>query len=282
MKARHHNHPLLATEQDIEMAQADLTLRLERWRDLQAIHMPEVNPLVLSQNSAELEDDCLFLPSHFSEEDCDRLSIKYLAEEEVNLRQAHAYDCILQLRRVMKTISALQKLRRKHARGQRQTTRSRLQVDSMELSRDQLLAIYNASHRALRSLRTGNTELEGQFPSLALEDLYRKSTVDKRQLGDTYHVEGKLWWAGGAKHTSTPDSPTAFTYPGTISATQAFVDNTELAQAHVDNAEPDNEHPVVLGKLWGHVIGLSETEVEEWEREGKYYSTEQQLDSKAF
>jgi hypothetical protein len=264
LKAQHQDHPLLITEKGIATIQDDLTLRLEKWRDLQAIHMPKIKPLLLTQEPSELEDENLLLPSHFSDHDRAKLSLEELAEEEAKAREGQTHNCILQLRRVMKTISAMHKLKKKNSHGQRQCIRDRKQLDSLELTRDQILAIYSASRCALVSLRADDKDLAEQYPPLALADLYRKSTLEKRQRGDTHRADGGLWVATASQHLTIPTSTLPLALPSTASS------SSHTSEAGIRDLEhSDDNQTVELGKLWSPVIGLSHTELEDWEHEGK-------------
>ena len=246
MKQQQRDHPLLATKQDIAMTQSDIVQRLDKWRDLQAIFMPSIRSIVQAlQNSPGVENEELFLPSYFSNSDIVNYTLTTLADEELNLRDGQAYECILQLRRVMKTISAMRSLKRKDMRGQRHNTRANKQRDSLEVTRDHLLMIYRRARQALLSLTKDGQNTGECFPPLTIKDLYRKSTMDKRQLGDTHRTDGLLWVvasAGGSASGATEE-------------------------ADYDN---DNEYDVYMGKLWSPVIGLSDKELEQWESEGEF------------
>ena len=106
-------------------------------------------------------------------------------------------------------------------------------------------------------------------PVLTQADLYRKSTVDKRQLGDTRRLDGKLW-----EHQFTVGGPAQEPSSGSRPYQSPVLDGSPLWK--VDSHDPgetsdnrDADRPVVgEGKLWNPVIGLSESECDEWEREG--------------
>jgi hypothetical protein len=65
-------------------------------------------------------------------------------------------------------------------------------IYSMEAIRDHYLEAYNTNRLALIHLGRIQPN-DDRLPHLGLEDLARKSTVAKRQTGDTYRPDGKLW-----------------------------------------------------------------------------------------
>jgi hypothetical protein len=156
--------------------------------------MPSVQPLIISQPSCPTEKEELYLPSHFSEMERSDLGLCELAQEEVLLREGQAYESIIRLRSTVKALSWYARVRKGNDRGQRQATRGRARIAAAELLRDSHLLTYNHARSALESL----THLgpEGRFPPLTKDDCFRKSTVDKRQVGDTYRPDGRLWRVG--------------------------------------------------------------------------------------
>ena len=257
---------------------------MEKWRNLQTDHMSSVQPAILAQLPCEIEDEPLFLPSHFSETDRLQMDLTQLAEEEAQLRKGQAYEYILQLRRVMKIISTLHGQRKKQTWGQRQNTRARLKIQSMEYTRDRILEVYNSSHHALKLLgKLSSPELEEQFPYLTVPDLFRKSVQDKRQLGDTHRPDGRLWVAGtggsmpntmrpllltkpfstGTSHTSTMATSSPAAQPEDVAMT-----NSNSNDVSTMESDPHWQLVVESGKLWSPILGLTDAELEDWEREG--------------
>jgi hypothetical protein len=179
----------------------DLEARLEKWRDLQVIHMSSVRPCVLVQSPCTVEDANLFLPSSMMSSEHDTSGILSLAAEEITLREAQAHESILQLRLTMKAIAILHRQRKRHVRGQRQSTRARSKIHSIEATRDRFLTIYNTSREALIALGRLNPS-EERLPLLTLDDLRRKSTMDNRQINDTYRSDGRIWTMDTSRQTS--------------------------------------------------------------------------------
>jgi hypothetical protein len=265
MKEVHLEHPLLASEGEITVTRNDLTRRLARWRNLQEFHMPKVRELVLSQDPSPLEEEQLFLPSHFSEQERNTFSLTALAMEESQLREGELLECIMQLRRAMKTLSIIHAQRQKNDRSQRSAQRSHTQRQTVELTRDRLLHIYNDSRTALLTLSKAGKSIEERYPALSLKDLYRKSTVEKRQLGVTNHLDGQLWHLRKRKASIPATSEgSLLPHPETTTANSGL----SISEIREDN-EVAQEPQIDVGMLWSPVIGLSKSEMEKWDREGK-------------
>jgi hypothetical protein len=164
--------------------------------------MSAVSNQVLSQPPSPAEEENLFLPSSFSEEDRSFLGLSKLALDEALLREAQACDCILQLRLTLKAISVLQYKRQWNVVGQRKNTRARARIHSLEAVRDHHLLVYNTTRTALIALKRLQPDDE-RLPHLTREDLSRKSTIAKRQTGDTYRPDGKLWALRPSKWSET-------------------------------------------------------------------------------
>lgn len=195
--------PLLATQKDIELNVEDISSRLEKWRDLQAVHTPSVQVTKITapdtRESSKVEYEKLYLPSSFSIEDRKLMSLEELGAEEFELREGQVIECILQLRRLEKRLSALRDVKRKDRPGQATGTRSTNLRNSLEASQSTLLLIYNLGREALSSLAmdpSAQASVEAKYPPLSKSDLFRKPTSHKRQLGDSNRLDGRVWVAG--------------------------------------------------------------------------------------
>jgi hypothetical protein len=171
--------------------------------------MATVKDHVLSQPPRLPEEENLFLPSSFPEEERNRLGLSALVRDEALLREAQAHECVLQLRLTLKVISALQFKRRMNVVGQRRSTRARSRIGTMEAVRDHYLLVYNTTRDALIALAALDPE-DGKLPHLGLADLTRKSTIAKRQAGDNYRADGKFWglkpWKWGRTTGASPSN----------------------------------------------------------------------------
>jgi hypothetical protein len=156
--------------------------------------MESVKGVVLAQKPSSVEHEELFLPSFFPSSQRSSLSLSDLADEEAELREGQLLECIMTLRSTVKSISWFHRYRRENDRGQRQNALARSNIDSAISLRDRTLKLYNESRGTLQSLNSLGPE--GRFPPLSQQDLFRKSTWDKRQVGDTYRPDGRVWSAG--------------------------------------------------------------------------------------
>ncbi|KAJ3966145.1 hypothetical protein EV361DRAFT_595678 [Lentinula raphanica] len=208
--------------EDLERQRKQLTARISQWRLQQAKIMPLVGDMVLEQHPDFPEDEILFLPSDVSDLNT-RISLELtqLATEEAKLRKAAAVDCVLNLRRIEKYLSTIRDLQAKDNQGQDQNTKANTTIITYENTRQAQIEEYGKHRCALRAL--GMLE-EQEFPSLTIEDTYRKSTGSKRSLMDAHCNEGKLWTLGARMPANedvlSPGSQLATTAIPNATATQ--------------------------------------------------------------
>jgi hypothetical protein len=103
----------MATQRDITRSREELAIQLKKWCDLQVVLMDSAMPAILAQEPCSLEEETLFLPSDIPPSERDEFGLSKLANEEAQLWEGQAQECILQLRQVMKSISIMQDQRRK-------------------------------------------------------------------------------------------------------------------------------------------------------------------------
>jgi hypothetical protein len=186
-------HPLIATQQEIVSIRQELQRRLQLWRQHQlTVHMQAAKITITNRPRHPLERDDLYLPSEFSEEERRELGLVELANLEAELWEAHASECILQLRSVGKTVSAFRGLRGKEPGSQRQGTRNTTRFQHLEFLQSRILTNYGDSRKALDSLGRLST-ISDRFPHLTHADLFRKSTQNKRTIGDTHRPDGAVY-----------------------------------------------------------------------------------------
>jgi hypothetical protein len=147
---------------------------------------------ILNEQQGPLENENLFLPSSFLEEDRSRLGLSELTKMEAELWEGQASECILRLRCIMKALSAHAALRQKNDSGQSARTRSQIKAQTLRFQRDRVLAIYSEARAALRDLGKLDSMLD-RFPALDETELFRKSTRDKRVIGDTHRTDAPFW-----------------------------------------------------------------------------------------
>lgn len=280
MRDINKDHPLMASQQDITLAETDIRLRIKRWHDLQAVHMPHVNEALLSQgpSNAEIEDERLHLPSFFSKDERCFMSLDNLAEEEHQLRKGQVIECILQLRRSAKRLSAMRGLKKKGEKGQKSGSRATPQRHSVEFTQECLLRIYRIGRQALISLDVEGAAVEKQFPILVMDDLSRKPTTQKRQMGDSHRAEGALWGINPSAAYPAASSSPLLSHPSSSKSRHQQLPSAPISQSHqlneADSTQSANYIRATVGaeespgKLWNPVLGLSDEEVEMWELEG--------------
>ena len=184
----------------IAQLRKELASKLGSWRERQIAYMPSLQNVMIGQSPVEVEDEFLYLPSHFTCEQRDELGLVNLAIEELELREGQACDTILQLRRSVKALSAVRGRSKKNDEGQQQHTRSRGKIVTMEFMRDYLLSTYNLCRDAILNLGgPASKDLEAHIPKLGIDDLSRKPTIEKRQKGDSRRAEGNIWVTFGAR-----------------------------------------------------------------------------------
>lgn len=247
--------------------------------------MSTVQAYILSETSAAIEDEEVYLPSFFSPSERAEMSLLELEKEELELRRAQIVECIMQLRRSAKKLSSARAQKKKDGRGQYEGSRSATQRHILEFNQECLLLIYNTGRKAFISL-SDDEHIGEAFPALSTEDLFRKSTTEKRQLGDSRRSDGRLWGVGARatldSATSVPPSDHLSASPSTPTA-PAQTQHTTSESSNFEEDPPGDragengrrretaDEERIDGKLWSPVLGLSIAEVEEWDHEGKHY-----------
>lgn len=230
--------------------------------------MPSVKKTVIAQQSSKIEDELLYLPSYFPLEVRAELDLQTLGKEEVQLREAEVFECIAQLRHTSKRLSAMLSSKKKNTRGQNDSGRAMTARKSVEKGQEVLLKIYGSARHALLSLSSDLISKAKQFPVLTEEDLIRKSTTDKRQLGDSHRFEGRVWTAG------VPESYQHPTYASTSDLSSEPTIHHPPAHRALNSelgAEDSLLSPPVVqvkeGALWHAKLGLTDDEQEQWDAE---------------
>jgi hypothetical protein len=168
--------------------------------------------LANSKNPINAENETLWLPSDFPSEDRIRLELHDLAADEVKLREGEAFDAIRIVQSMCKGLSALQADKKKQDHGMDMNLRSLDKIRDLESRRDRAMDSYNSAQQALVRLgAVKEDDPESPFPPLSIEDTYRKSTLDKRSLGDSRNMDGVLWRLGSigtsSKSINVTESP---------------------------------------------------------------------------
>ncbi len=112
---------------------------------------------------------------------------------EGHLREGIAYDAILSIRNCVKDLSlAWQSMQ---ANGNSQATNTCYQQVVCDAQRKLMasLGLYHCSRDAMILLERIDSD-HPLFQRIEPKDLKRKKTTSTRQFGESYRLEGKLWW----------------------------------------------------------------------------------------
>jgi hypothetical protein len=192
--AQYKELPLDSLKRDICARRGKLQARINKWRTSQKRIMPKVADRVLGEAPCNIEVEELFLPSCMDSADRLEVGAVELGHEEGKLREGAAFDALRATQTAVKALKNLQDHKVKNSRGQAQSTRSVNQIADTEAIRNIRIGAYNNHRRAMISLSMfGENELNSPFPRLEVKDTFMKSTVDRRQLGDSQRMDGILW-----------------------------------------------------------------------------------------
>ncbi|KAJ7131849.1 hypothetical protein C8R43DRAFT_956812 [Mycena crocata] len=193
-------HPLESRKKEVVSRRTKLRERLTHtWRGDQKTVMPVVLSFVSSQPACPIEKERLYLPSDFTLEERQQLDLGRAAQHEMQLREGQAYDAILRVQSITKTLSAMYSSQVKQDRQQKQNTKSTTRREDTELRRDMQIDRYNAARAAMIALRSGEDDPADIFPVMTVGDTYMKSTMDGRQIGASRNRDGAaMAWTAGA------------------------------------------------------------------------------------
>ncbi|KAF8059497.1 hypothetical protein FPV67DRAFT_1518038 [Lyophyllum atratum] len=204
-----------------------LRKRIDEWRNQQKTMTPALGDHVLHQrasrspsdpDSPELEK--LYLPSHFSLKDRLRLGLVELADTERQLREGTIFDSLRDIQSVVKALGVLYGRKPKEAYGQALNTRANMKIFQTQAELDLLISHYNASRDAYLTLDATGSKAN-IFKPLTVHDTYRKSTYQKRKIGDSRKFDGLAYRIGVSSFNNTPG------------ALYEHVDNTTLVHDEV-------------------------------------------------
>jgi hypothetical protein len=156
-------------------------------------------PLIdLGEQECAVEDQKLYFPSDFNLSERKELGLESLASCEAKLREGDAFDCLVDIRAAVKSISAMRLRKQKSDRGMTQHTQSLAQIRGAEAVRDLKMLNYELTRQALISMDIMDEGEDSQFLKLTEKDLERQPTESGRQLGDSRRSDGRLWVVGAA------------------------------------------------------------------------------------
>lgn len=232
--------------------------------------MPSLRaPVSESEGEGDIQDEELYLPSHYSRSERAKMQLSQLSSEELELRQIQVVECIMQLRHTTKKLSIARAEQKKDLPGQYTGTRATGIRNAIEFNQECLLLIYNAGRQAMVTL-SDDESIGEAYPSLTLADCYRKATTHKREKGDSRRIDGKLWKTGARAETGTDPAPG----PEEEGEGEEADDGNDGTEKEKGGEADGSDGGSRGGKLWSPKIGLTVDEVEEWDREGKRFNAE--------
>ncbi|KAJ3963554.1 hypothetical protein EV361DRAFT_174355, partial [Lentinula raphanica] len=174
--------------QQLRTNRTTLATRIGKWRKLQAQYMPST--VLAHQASQEVENESLLLPSDFTASERLRHHLVGLATKQAQMLEIALGDLVQMLQTTVKTLSAAYERKHKHARGQDANTRANEGIRTIESKRLILVSEYKLFRLQLQALDSLDT---AKWPTLSIQDTYRKPTEKRRSPGDSRMMDGTLW-----------------------------------------------------------------------------------------
>ncbi|KAH9913617.1 uncharacterized protein B0H18DRAFT_850835, partial [Fomitopsis serialis] len=140
------------------------------------------------------EDEPLVVPSDFSTSERKDLGLEALAVFERRIRLGHAYDLLNAVKMLVNHQGAFLSDKRKHARGQKDNTRSQKQVSAAAARTRVLAGLYNYNRDRLLAL--SDTATSDILKPINMEqDLKSKNWRKPREQGDSREEQSWIWTA---------------------------------------------------------------------------------------
>lgn len=203
MRDELRRHRKQATSDEIERKSATLLKMIRAWRKQQRLLMPETIDMLNDTPDGDLDPEMctsidLSLPSDLATDEDSRSTIvektTHLAKIEAGLREADIWEAMEQLRKIERMLGAEINLKTVHIRNLKDNTRANSQVHRLMHRRSVYLDIYNRSRLALLTLDCllGSAAAE-KFPQLSVDDTKRKPVEDRRMIGSSRTIGGRIW-----------------------------------------------------------------------------------------
>ncbi|KAH6905704.1 hypothetical protein BKA70DRAFT_1430575 [Coprinopsis sp. MPI-PUGE-AT-0042] len=180
-------HPSQTVDTEIDSLRSRLTTSLASLRELQMQLFPSLSNSILEWSSLEtdqVEDQMLGMPSDFEDPQRNELGLDDSADIERRLLEGAAFDTISRIRTSVQFVSALTGAKMTNLTGQNSLTRAASRVYDAQNLRDAEILFYNSIRGQL--LRLGLPDDDPMFRHMDVASTSRKSTILKRQVGDTY------------------------------------------------------------------------------------------------
>ncbi|KAL1671667.1 hypothetical protein EV122DRAFT_284713 [Schizophyllum commune] len=151
-----------------------LLVKNDKFEDLRKVHMPGAQDYIeeLESNdvrAVDAEHHKIYMPSDIPANRRRAICAEGLPEKELRLRVAQGHDILSRLRRKLHAKQYYIEWRNKHATGQKQSTRARALLSTLQEKIDLDVVAYRRTRQAILSLR--NVEHDDAFPPLLHSDL---------------------------------------------------------------------------------------------------------------
>ncbi|KAJ3712073.1 hypothetical protein C8R42DRAFT_728368 [Lentinula raphanica] len=177
---------------ELRARRTKLANRISKWRQIQHQYMPSIAP---GQALEDAENESLLLPSDFTARERLQHGLVGLASKQVQTLEIALGELIHSLQTTVKTLSAAYERKHKHASGQDANTRANGELRTIETKRNNLISNYNMFRQNLHALDSLD---DIKWPSLSVQDTFRKPTETRRAPGDSRKRDGALWQLSSA------------------------------------------------------------------------------------
>ncbi|KAJ7213665.1 hypothetical protein C8J57DRAFT_1029924, partial [Mycena rebaudengoi] len=251
------------SEEHLAATRAKLQTRVDTWRREQLTITPQLGELLAAQAGCDVEEEVLYLPSDFTEDDRAHLGLQILASDEGKLQEGAIFDWLKKVQLAAQTLQTLDDRGRKQGGGKKNTKTAQQKVDVKD-RRNKHIEGYMSVRQALIALNMASGIED--FPPLTAEDTRMKSRQLGRQLGDLQREEGLVWtMAGiGVSRAAIGDSSSAPPSQPIASSSTPYVKKTRAMGT--TKAKKTRED----GWLWkvGGVGTKSAEDIQKWLDEG--------------
>lgn len=105
--------------------------------------MSLIAPRIRGESNKDIENQTLYLPSHFTASEREQYRLLALGRKESQMLEGALGDVIQSLQTTVKTLTASYERKIKHACGQDANTRANTEIRSIEAKRAELIADYH-------------------------------------------------------------------------------------------------------------------------------------------
>lgn len=204
-QVKSHPKPTALQKADLHDSRWALATKIRHFCEAQAFHMPGLHSLFrlqVNQDCVPSENVILHLPSEITDSTvCSHICSAELVAAEDRLREAEANDALEELRRLLRTRTALNQAKVKHVTGQRPNTRAREVQRRMDARVTECKLRYRHSHEQILAL-PGKGTWEAVLQELRDEDVRalnkRERNREERAEQERLQEMAKLGLLGAA------------------------------------------------------------------------------------